>query len=120
MRGFHIEYGREAEHAALLKSGLATLPDDFAASVCFMCQGQGQYEQTYTAGCGGGYYKATGPCDCCGSTGLRQGDGYSSPAPVSVIEQVLNAGRAAMNQDLDGISPSNEQADASHSRRAAR
>lgn len=103
MRGFHIQYGKEEEHASLLRAGLAALPVDFRASVCFLCNGLGQHEQTYTAGCGGGYYKANGPCEACGSTGLRQGDGYRAPAPVSVIEQVLNAGRAALEAAGDSV-----------------
>lgn len=32
---------------------------------CPLCGGEGQRLQTYTAGCGGGYYKSMGRCDLC-------------------------------------------------------
>jgi DnaJ-class molecular chaperone len=38
---------------------------------CGMCGGEGHYDQTYTAGCGGGYFTTKGPCDYCGETGIR-------------------------------------------------
>lgn len=84
-----IAYGREDEHAAELKRGLEQLPD-FAAAICFACDGKGQYRQTFTAGCGRGYYKTMSGCDYCDGTGLLQG---SKPAPASVREQVLVASR---------------------------
>lgn len=78
------------EHAEGLKRGLACLPPDFAARICGVCDGRGEYRQIYTAGCGGGYFKSMGACDYCDGTGLMQG---RAPAPASVREQVLNAGR---------------------------
>jgi DnaJ-class molecular chaperone len=83
-----IAYGREAEHAVRLKQGLAALPRGFVAEICWACHGRGEREQTFTAGCGGGYYKIHAGCDYCDGTGLLQGD---KPAPASVREQVLNA-----------------------------
>lgn len=37
---------------------------------CGMCLGDGRYEQTYTAGCGGEYFSMMGDCDRCGGTGI--------------------------------------------------
>lgn len=34
---------------------------------CPLCEGKGEYKQTYTAGCGGGYYQSMGPCEMCGT-----------------------------------------------------
>lgn len=78
---------REA-HAAKLKLGLAKLGDNFLAHLCWSCHGQCEYEDTYTHGCGKGYYRAFGPCEYCGETGLQQGD---RPAPKSILAQVLKA-----------------------------
>lgn len=88
---FYIPFGQNEAHAARLKAGLESLPSGFNAKICFVCQGRGEFEQTYTAGCGGGYYRATGPCSYCSESGLLQGDGA---APRSVLEQVLNAAPA--------------------------
>jgi hypothetical protein len=96
---FYIPYGEGEEHAKTLKNGLAALPSDFRAELCFMCEGIGEYEQTYTVGCGGGYYRSMGKCDYCGGIGLRQGDGFIAPAPLSVLEQVLVAGRKALTSN---------------------
>lgn len=85
-----IAYGREQEHAAELKAGLARLPSEFIARICILCGGAGQRRQMFTAGCGGGYYHAMSGCDYCDGTGLLQG---SEPAPASVREQVLQASR---------------------------
>ena len=37
---------------------------------CTMCAGEGEYLQTYTAGCGGGYFSMKGRCDYCEGTGI--------------------------------------------------
>ena len=89
---FIIPYGEDKEHAAALQRGLAVLGEEYAARLCFACSGRGQYNQTYTAGCGGGYFQSMGPCAYCGEIGLRYGDETYATAPASVIEQVLNAG----------------------------
>ncbi|RWO20711.1 hypothetical protein [Mesorhizobium sp.] len=88
-----IAYGREKEHAAELRAGLQRMQTGFLAEICGLCHGEGQYEQMYTAGCGGGYFRSMGGCDYCDGTGLRQG---GKPAPRSVVEQVGNAGRIAL------------------------
>lgn len=38
---------------------------------CRMCGGEGSYSQTYTVGCGGGYFSMKGPCSHCSETGIR-------------------------------------------------
>lgn len=83
-----IAYGHEAEHARQLQAGLAKLPYNFVAEICDTCKGRGEYEQTFTAGCGGGYYHSHSGCDYCDGTGLLQNH---KPAPASVRAQVLNA-----------------------------
>ncbi|KRB22716.1 hypothetical protein ASE05_16170 [Mesorhizobium sp. Root172] len=88
-----IAYGREEEHAAELRAGLAKMQEGFLARICDLCNGEGQRNQMYTAGCGGGYFRSMGGCDYCDGRGLLQG---SRPAPASVVEQVANAGRLAL------------------------
>lgn len=85
-----IAYGREAEHAAELKAGLSKLPPEFVAEICWGCDGRGEREETFTAGCGGGCYRSRTGCDYCDGTGLQQA---GKTAPASVREQVLVAGR---------------------------
>lgn len=87
---YSIAYGREKEHAAELKRGLEILGPNFLAEICGLCDGEGQYRQTYGLGCGMGTAFMVGGCDHCGFTGLRQGGG---PAPASVRGQVLTAAR---------------------------
>ena len=58
---------------------------------CPMCGGKGEYKQTYTAGCGGGYYKSVGPCDFCSHPSLFfKGLGYRMKDGSSVPESVIN------------------------------
>ena len=67
---------------------------------CGHCAATGEYEQMYTAGCGGGYYRSMGRCDYCtreheySPTGV----GYvykhdtkwqNRGVPKSVMEQIL-------------------------------
>lgn len=88
MAAFSIApFGREQEHAAALKRGLARMVAGFTAEICGLCDGTGQYRQMYCDG-PNGYYRAMGGCDWCDGTGLRQGKGA---APASVRAQVLNA-----------------------------
>ena len=61
--------------------------------VCPICNGAGEYRQTYTAGCGMGTYRALGPCDYCKhpskfmkGLGYRMKDG--GEVPLSVINQI--------------------------------
>ena len=64
---------------------------------CPVCNGSGEYEQHYTAGCGGGGYQSTGPCDYCKHPkghlwNHMRGLGYrmksGQPVPQSVINQI--------------------------------
>jgi DnaJ-class molecular chaperone len=85
MAAFSIAYGRTKEHADALKLGLSKMPPDFCAIICQVCDGEGQYRQTYCDG-PNGYFKTMGGCDYCDGTGLLQG---RKPAPASVRAQVL-------------------------------
>lgn len=89
------------QHAAKLKAGLAALGDDFVAHICGWCNGEGSYEQTYTAGCGGGYYRSYGGCDWCKGAGLVIKGAHfpEAAAPESVVNQVVNAGVKRVNMD---------------------
>ena len=94
-RPYSIAYGREEEHAAELRAGIAKMVEGFTAYVCEMCEGRGERREMFTAGCGGGYFRAMTGCDYCDGTGLCQGAfRLHSPAPASVREQVLTAARA--------------------------
>lgn len=57
------------------------------AEPCGVCEGSGEYPQTYTAGCGMGTYRHRGPCDYCRETGLLY-RGTLKPPPDSVLEQI--------------------------------
>lgn len=87
----------------LLATGLKALGPNFEADICDGCNGVGKTLQNYTVGCGMGSYESMGPCPWCKGCGLLQG---SKPVPASVLNQVLNAARAAAalgrNQDGDG------------------
>ncbi len=87
-RGYRTSEQIDAE-VAQLRRGLEKLGPQFGAAVCGMCAGRGQYEQTYTAGCGGGYYRSMGDCDECKGYGLVVG---RKDAPRSVYDQVMRAG----------------------------
>lgn len=97
MAQFFVPYGEEEIHAAALRAGLKQMAEGFSAYVCEICKGQGSYDQRYNAGCGMGYYTSKGDCDYCGATGLCQGSGMRNAAPVSVINQVLIAGRSILD-----------------------
>jgi hypothetical protein len=79
------------QHSNELHAGLLMLGPEFNARICPICSGKTEYEQTYTAGCGGGYFKSMGRCDYCDGLGMMQGD---KAAPPSVVFQVINAGKA--------------------------
>lgn len=66
---------------------------------CWACKGEGEYKQTYNAGCGGGYYNSTGPCEHCMQEGRHswKGCGYvykwddrykNAGVPESVMIQI--------------------------------
>lgn len=44
------------------------LPAPF--TTCSRCNGAGEYRQTYTIGCGGGYFSMNGRCDSCEGVGV--------------------------------------------------
>lgn len=83
-------YGEEDDHEAFLRAGLLVLGDNFIGEICWACKGKTRRDQTYTAGCGGGYYTSSGDCEYCDKTGLMQ---HSKAAPQSVARQVILAGR---------------------------
>ena len=75
----------DKDQAEVLNRGIANLSSEFAAVVCPVCKGAGEYRQTYTAGCGMGSYQSTGSCDWCEGEGvLMNGKAASS----SVINQI--------------------------------
>lgn len=90
---YSIAYGRTREHADELKRGLEALGPGFLAQLCPICEGEGQYRQHYNMGCGQGMSRMMGGCDYCGKLGLLQG---GKPAPLSVMNQVIEAGRRAV------------------------
>ncbi len=54
---------------------------------CKLCDGKGEYEQTYNAGCGRGYYRSMGQCDGCKGMKYRYRESYE-PVPPSVLNQI--------------------------------
>lgn len=89
---YSIAYGRTKEHAQELKRGLNALGPNFLAYLCPLCDGEGQRRQVYNIGCGQGMTRSLGGCDYCGKLGLLQAH---KPAPLSVMYQVIEAGRRA-------------------------
>lgn len=83
-------YGEEDDHEAFLRAGLLVLGDGFIGQICWACDGKTRRNQTYTAGCGGGYFNSLGDCEYCKGMGLMQ---HGEAAPPSVARQVLLAGR---------------------------
>lgn len=66
---------------------------------CTMCGGEGEYEQTYTAGCGGGYFQMKGTCDWCAGAGIRTiNGGKVSRSHLAQIE----TRRALTKENSDG------------------
>lgn len=75
---------------------MSNLPD--YVEKCSWCNGTGQYEQTYTAGCGMGYFRSLGPCERCGKGDSWKGVGYvykatGQPVGASVVAQIEGASR---------------------------
>ncbi len=62
-----------------------TLPE--YVEKCYLCSGEGECEQTYTAGCGGGYYRMKGPCVHCKGIGLKY-KVNNGDVPFSVLNQI--------------------------------
>ena len=82
----------EQGQAEIIHRGLACMPANFVARLCPVCKGSGRYEQMFTAGCGGGYYRSNSYCDYCEGEGLLVVD---KPAPMSVVNQVRVAAERA-------------------------
>lgn len=53
---------------------------------CTMCGGEGEYPQTYTAGCGGGYFTMNATCHGCDGAGIRKTN--NEKVPTSVLLQI--------------------------------
>lgn len=65
-------------------------------TTCPLCAGKGRYKQTYTAGCGQGYFTMEGPCDYCAETGIITiNGGMVSRSHLMQIETRRTAIRAA-------------------------
>jgi len=95
MQLYYVPYGKEEEHADNLRAGLIFLGHSVNAYICAVCQGKGQYEQQYTAGCGGGCYRSQGPCNWCRGIGLMQAD---KGAPGDLVLQVVEAGKTYLGR----------------------
>lgn len=87
---YFIPFGKKEEHVRRIADGLAKMSPGFLAEVCWCCGGKGSYQQTYTAGCGMGTFRSDGDCEKCVGRGLLVAN---SAAPLSVLNQVLEAGR---------------------------
>ena len=66
---------------------------------CPVCKGEGEYRQTYTAGCGNGSFMMTGPCSHCKhpdvfmkGLGYRMKDGSVVPPSVAVPLLMMASG----------------------------
>lgn len=55
-------------------------------TLCVLCSGKGEREQSYTIGCGMGSYSSVGCCDYCKGSGVRMKDGKD--VPVSALAQI--------------------------------
>ena len=106
------------EHKDKIHAGMRCMPANFNARICGACDGEGQYEQMYTNGCGMGYSNWMGKCEFCKGLGLMQG---RKPAAESVVNQVIEAGpktpmewaeylygKLQCNCDLDNWEPEKE------------
>jgi hypothetical protein len=78
----HITYGKEIFHAMQLKRGLEKLGPNFVATLCYWCEGTGHHKFEHCTVCGRG--KQYG----CALGLLIE----NTPAPESVVNQVLIAG----------------------------
>ena len=63
---------------------------------CMCCGGNGEYEQIYTVGCGGGTYRASGRCDWCGGRGITLVNSREK-VPASVIAQIRTRAQETAN-----------------------
>lgn len=73
---------------------LQSIPEDRLPEYlrrCGVCDGDGCYDQTFTAGCGMGSYKMVADCDYCHGAGIVYECG--DPLTASVIAQLLTSVR---------------------------
>ena len=59
----HMHLVKTMERTEVLAGEPLILPTN--VEPCHGCGGEGRREQTYTVGCGGGYYRSKGRCDYC-------------------------------------------------------
>lgn len=86
---------------SLSKETVANLTLPEYVSTCFWCDGTGETIQTYTSGCGGGYYRSPGPCDVCGKGEMYYGVGFlyrgtTNPIPESVLNQIMEMNKECL------------------------
>lgn len=62
--------------------------DNVNEQECRVCKGKGEYEQTYTIGCGYGSYQSVGRCDYCGGTGKKKVEVEATPPSPSTASEV--------------------------------
>ena len=78
----HVPYGEGRAHAEKLKRGLQVLGPEFIAQLCWWCDGTTMHKFEHCDVCGKGRFYGA-------ALGLLQG--ASTPAPESVVNQVLVA-----------------------------
>lgn len=84
-----VQSGARQEHALALTHGLALMPANFTAEVCFICKGEGVSRFSDRFG-----------CNYCAGTGLTQCNG-AAPAHDSVRNQVLVAASRSLLLDFE-------------------
>ena len=66
---------------------------------CRFCGGNGEYDQMYTAGCGGGYFTMKGPCGHCNGAGIKTING--GPVSQSHLAHIETRRRAILEKQHD-------------------
>jgi len=66
---------------------------------CYFCSGNGEYNQTYTAGCGGSYFTMKGRCDHCHGAGIKTING--GPVSQSHLAHIETRRRAILEKQHD-------------------
>lgn len=88
------------------REALAAVRDDQIPeyiSRCGLCDGAGEYDQSYTAGCGMGRYHTLGPCHHCGGSYGIRGSGFvydetGKAVGDSVLAQLETIGRRNLTE----------------------
>ena len=68
-------------------------------TTCYFCGGDGEYDQTYTAGCGGGYFTMKGLCGHCHGAGIKTING--GPVSRSHLAQIETRRRTLLENHND-------------------